>query len=497
MIFGVMLAKLAMLPRFMPIALLAFGLSAWLGAQEAERNTPRTATLLSVNDGIGPATSDYVERGIKTAVSRGSALIVIEMDTPGGLDTSMRDIIQAILASPLPVVTFVYPQGARAASAGTYILYASHVAAMAPATNLGAATPVAIGGTPAPAPAPAPTGGDAPDAERDQGNRDGGGDAQTGEENQADEPDGAAPSITNAQEPTNASERKAINDAVAYIRSLAEQRGRNADWAERAVRAAESLSAQAALEAGVIDLIANDLDDLLTKLDGRQVSVNGNEQTLDTDGMIYERVEPDWRTRLLAVITNPTVAYMLMLLGIYGLIFEGYNPGAILPGVVGAIALLLALFSFQILPVNYAGLALIVLGIVLMIAEFMVPSFGALGFGGIAAFIFGSVILIDTDVPGYGVSIPLLGAIATTAAFALFGVIWLAMRARTLPVVSGIEQLTRAVATALEDFDQEGAVWVHGERWRARSTTPVHKGQQLRVVAVDNLVLRFEPQDAL
>ena len=469
-------AKLALLARLATLAVLALGLTAEVGAQETEPAAARTATLLSIHDAIGPATSHYLARGIETATDRGSTLIVIEMDTPGGLDTSMREIIQAILASPVPVVTFVYPQGARAASAGTYVLYASHVAAMAPATNLGAATPVAVGGTPP----------------RDPSARDGAGDSEPTE---GAEPEVESDSPPPAPEPATASERKAINDAVAYIRSLAEQRGRNAEWAERAVRSGESLSAQAALAAGVIDVIANDLDDLLTKLDGRRVSVNGTEQTLRTDGLIYERVEPDWRTRLLAVITNPTVAYMLMLLGIYGLIFEGYNPGAILPGVVGAIALLLALYAFQILPVNYAGLALIVLGVVLIIAEFMVPSFGALGFGGIAAFVFGSVILIDTDIPGYGVSIPLLVAIATTAAFALLGLIWFALRSRKLPVVSGVEELMKAVATALEDFDREGAVWVHGERWRARSAAPVRKGQQLRVIAVENLVLRVEPHD--
>jgi membrane-bound serine protease (ClpP class) len=475
-ILDIMPATLALLARLAGLAMPALGLSAWLGAQEAEPVPTRTATLLGIHDAIGPATSHYLARGIEAAMERGSALIVIEMDTPGGLDTSMREIIQAILASPVPVVTFVYPQGARAASAGTYILYASHIAAMAPATNLGAATPVAIGGTPP----PDPTAGN------------GGGDSEPAEDAAPEGEGGPAP---RAPEPGTASERKAINDAVAYIRSLAEQRGRNADWAERAVRSGESLSAQAALANGVIDVIASDLDDLLLKLDGRRVNVNGVEQTLRTDGLVFERVEPDWRTRLLAVITNPTVAYMLMLLGVYGLIFEGYNPGAILPGVVGAISLLLALYAFQILPVNYAGLALIALGIVLMIAEFMVPSFGALGFGGIASFIFGSVILIDTDIPGYGVSIPLLVAIATVAAFALLGLIWLAMRSRKLPVVSGVEELTKAVATALEDFDREGAVWVHGERWRARSATAVRKGQELRVTAVENLVLRVEPHD--
>ncbi len=280
---------------------------------------------------------------------------------------------------------------------------------------------------------------------------------------------------------------------MAYIRSLAEQRGRNADWAERAVRSAASLSARAALDEGVIDIVATDLDDLLRQLDGRTVTVNGREQTLATTGLVVERLEPDWRTRLLAVITNPTVAYILMLLGIYGLIFEGYNPGSYLPGVVGAISLLLALFAFQILPVNYAGLALILLGVILMVAEFMVPSFGALGFGGIAAFVFGSVILIDADVPGYGISIPLLVSIAGTGAVVLLGIIWLALRARILPVVSGVEELKKSTATAIEDFDDEGPVRVHGERWQARSASPVRKGQRLRVTAVDGLVLSVEP----
>jgi membrane-bound serine protease (ClpP class) len=453
--------------------LLAAGLAlgGWLSAQEpqAPGEASRSVRLLAIDGAIGPATSHYIERGIARAAEDGSALVVIEMDTPGGLDSAMRDIIQAILASPVPVATFVHPQGARAASAGTYILYASHVAAMAPATNLGAATPVAVGGSPQPA--------DRGDSEGEPEDGDARGDARP------------------ADEPATASERKAVNDAVAYIRSLAEQRGRNADWAEQAVRSAASLSAQAALENGVIDLIATDLADLLVKLDGRTVALDGRTVQLATAGLLYERVEPDWRTRILAVISNPTVAYMLMLLGIYGLIFEGYNPGAILPGVVGAISLLLALFAFQILPVNYAGLALIALGVLLMIAEFLVPSFGALGIGGIAAFVFGSVILIDADVPGFGISLPLVGGIATVAAGALLGVIWLAMRSRTLPVVSGVEDIKHSIVTALEDFATEGDVRLHGERWRARSARPVRRGERLRVVAVDNLVLVVEPSD--
>ncbi len=380
------------LRRLLLAAVLALGCTMWLQAQEevsedAPPTVGQTVTLIALNGAIGPATSDYLVRGIATAEASNAALVVIEMDTPGGLDTSMREIIQAILNSSVPVATFVSPQGARAASAGTYILYASHIAAMAPATNLGAATPVAIGGS-----------GGVPAAPGTEDESDEAEETGTEDESATDEP--AEPDIPAL---TTAMERKAVNDAVAYIRSLAERRGRNADWAERAVRLAESLSSQQALEQNVIDLIADDLADLLQKLDGWELEINGEDVTLATAGLLLERLEPDWRTQFLQVISNPTVAYMLMLLGIYGLIFEGYNPGAIVPGVVGAIALLLALFSFQILPINYAGLALILLGIILMFSEFLVPSFGALGMGGIAAFVFGSVILIDSDIHGFGV----------------------------------------------------------------------------------------------
>ena len=470
-----------------------------------------TVTLLQIQGAIGPATADFITRGIEMAEESNATLIVLEMDTPGGLDTSMREIIQGILASSVPVATYVWPQGARAASAGTYILYASHIAAMAPATNLGAATPVAIG---APAPAsPADTaddeadedeansgedasdgeedGGDPDDADAEDGDADDAGDAGTGDgEDTGAEPPDLIPA------PSTATERKAINDAVAYIRSLAELRGRNADWAEDAVRAAESLSSQDALEMNVIDLVADDLSDLLQKLDGWEVEINGRSFELDTTGLIYERIEPDWRTRLLEVISNPTVAYMLMLLGIYGLIFEGYNPGAIVPGVVGAISLLLALFAFQVLPINYAGLALIALGVILMVSEFLVPSFGALGMGGIAAFIFGSVILIDSDIPGFGVSLPLIITIAASGALVLLGIVWFAVRSRDRPVVSGQEEMVGAHAEALHDFDTRGQIWVHGERWTARTSTPVTAGQSLQVVRVDGLTLHVKPKDS-
>ena len=472
---------------------------------EASSTSGGTVTLLQIQGAIGPATADFVTRGIETAEDSNATLIVLEMDTPGGLDTAMREIIQGILASSVPVATYVWPQGARAASAGTYILYASHIAVMAPATNLGAATPVAIG---APAPA-SPT--DSAEEEPEQADEDADASGDEGEEAEGGDADdaGAEDTVTDDSEddvtepsdlipaPATATERKAINDAVAYIRSLAELRGRNADWAEDAVRAAESLSSSDALEMNVIDLIADDLSDLLQKLDGWEVEMNGRTVVLDTTGLIYERIEPDWRTRLLEVISNPTVAYMLMLLGIYGLLFEGYNPGAIVPGVVGAISLLLALFAFQVLPINYAGLALIALGVILMVSEFLVPSFGALGMGGIAAFIFGSVILIDSDVPGFSVSLPLIITIAASGALVLLGIVWFAVRSRDRPVVSGQEEMVGAHAEALHDFDTRGQIWVHGERWTARTSTPVTAGQSLEVVRVDGLTLHVQPRDSI
>jgi membrane-bound serine protease (ClpP class) len=466
------------------LALLAMGWAPWLGAQEVSSSNPEEnaqinegpAVLLTIEGPIGPATSDFVTRSAEQAQEIGAAMIVIEIDTPGGLDTSMREIIQSILGSPIPVVTFVSPQGARAASAGTYILYASHIAVMAPATNLGAATPVAIGGPTPMTPDASPT-----DETQDPSS------ATNGENSEVPSAENVSPNTT--------LERKAINDAVAYIRSLAEQRGRNAEWAEAAVRSAESLSAQAALENNVIDLIADDLTDLLQQLDGWEVDLNGSVVTINTTGLPIQRFEPDWRTRVLEVISNPTLAYLLMLVGIYGLILEGYNPGGLLPGVVGAISLLLDLFAFQVLPINYAGLALILLGIILMIGEFLMPSFGVLGIGGVAAFVFGSVILVDTDVLGFGVSVPLIFAISFTAALALMGIIWFAMKSRARSVVSGIEEMAGTSGRALESFDREGQIWVHGERWLARASEPIARDQNLRVIKVEGLLLYVEPSD--
>jgi membrane-bound serine protease (ClpP class) len=287
--------------------------------------------------------------------------------------------------------------------------------------------------------------------------------------------------------------KKVVNDSVAYIRSLAEKRGRNADWAELAVREADSITSEKALELGVIDLIADSMGELLDKIDGMVVEVNGREQVLETSGLVIVRLEPDWRNEFLAVITSPTIAYILLLIGVYGLILEGYHPGAILPGVVGAICLLLALYAFQMLPVNYAGLGLILLGIILMIAEVMAPSFGALGFGGIIAMVVGSIILIDTEVPGFGVSRVLIASIAVTGSLGFMAIVWFAVKARQRPVVSGREQMIGAPGTALTGFDGAGEVFVHGERWLAVTESPVRKDQDIVVTGLDGLTLMVRP----
>jgi membrane-bound serine protease (ClpP class) len=459
-----------------PSILLAFLfgllLPVWLGSVAASEPT---VVVLGVDGAISPGSADYVVRGLKSAAKDQAQLVVLKMDTPGGLDTSMRQVIKQIIASPVPVAAFVAPEGARAASAGTYILYASHIAAMAPATNLGAATPVniGIGGI---------TGQPQPDKQPQQ---DGGKDKSKDKS-----PPGGEPPA-----PGSAMEHKQINDAAAYIRSLAQMRGRNIEWAEQAVREAVSLSADEALKLKVIEVIARDVPELLSKLDGRKVNVLGVERTLELKAARIVPMEPDWRSRMLAVIADPSIAYLLLLAGMFGLFFEFSNPGFVLPGVVGAISLLLALYALQMLPVNYAGLALIMLGIAFMIAEVYLPSFGVVGIGGVVAFMIGSVMLIDTDIPGFGIPWSVILPVGIASALFIFLVGGMALKARQRPVVSGSEELIGSLGEVLEDFDgKDGWARVHGETWHIRCKEPLAKGQRVRVLSMDGLILDVAPE---
>jgi membrane-bound serine protease (ClpP class) len=418
--------------------------------------------VLDLDGAVGPATSDYLLRGMDNASEADAGLLVIRMNTPGGLDGAMRDIIQGILASDIPVATYVSPQGARAASAGTYILYASHIAAMAPATTLGAATPVSIGG---PGSLTEPGKEQDPQAEAESG------------------PKGST-----------AMERKMINDAAAYIRGLAELRGRNSEWAELAVRDAKSLSAEEALEQNVIDLVAPNLDSLLQQLEGRAIDMEAGEFVLDLASAPVHEAAPDWRTKFLATITDPNLVLILGMIGFYGIILEFYNPGSLVPGTIGVICLLLAGYSLQLLPVNYAGLALLVVGIGLMIAEAMAPSFGILGIGGVVAFVMGGIILFDTDVDAFRVGWPLLLVFALATAGFIIVTISLALRMRRQGVTTGIEQIVGLGGEALEDIGDEGQVRVGAEIWQARADHPIEKGSRITVTEVSGLVLHVKEE---
>lgn len=408
----------------------------------------KSAIQLDVTGAIGPATQDFIQRGLDLAQHRGAEILIIRLDTPGGLDASMRGIDKAILASPIPVVTYVAPEGARAASAGTYILYASQIAAMAPGTNLGAASPVSIGGT-------SPT--------------------------------------EESKKSSSTMEIKIKNDASAYIRSLAQLRGRNAEWAEKAVREAVSLSANEALKIKVIDVIANNVPDLLQKINGHTVQVLGMQKTLQTTGLNVETLTPDWRYQFFSIITDPSVAYILLLIGIYGLFFEFYNPGFVLPGVAGVICLLLALYAFQLLPINYAGFALLLLGIIFMVVEVFVSSFGVLGIGGVIAFVIGSIFLLDIHQPGFGIAWQLILIMAILSAAFFFVVINLALRSIHAKVVTGREALIGKLGEVIENNNEGCQVRVQGEIWKAQSNHPVYAGEKIRITHVSGLILKVEP----
>lgn len=459
--------KVAVVSMLFALLLLQAGGSTSLLAQGGG-----AAMLLTVSDAITPATMDYVQRGIERAEEEGGQVLILALDTPGGLMTSTRELIKSILASRVPVVTYIAPSGSRAASAGTYILLASHVAAMAPATHLGSATPVQMGGLPG-----LPS--------DDPGGRESGDDPSPG-------------AGESAPDNSTAMERKLMEDAVSYIRELADRYGRNAQWAERAVREAANLGAREALEKNVIDLIARDTADLLAQLDGRTVSLASGDRTLRTSGLPLLRVDPDWRTRLLSVITDPNIAYFLLLLGFYGIIFELANPGGLVPGVIGATCLLLALFAFQILSVNYAGLALILLGLAFIVAEAFLPSFGILGVGGLVAFVVGSVILMDGT--NQGVSLPVIGGVGAIAAgFLLWAVTRLVSLRRRTPVY-GVEHLSAEAAVAVDTFaphdgHYQGHVRMNGERWRAVSEGPVQEEDHVQVLSVDGLTLQVKKHE--
>lgn len=448
-------------------------------AQEAVAER-KQAYVLTVDDAIGPATRDHIVRNITRAEREGAGVVVLRMNTPGGLDASMRDIIRKILASEVPVVTWVAPAGSRAASAGTYIMYASHIAAMAPSTNLGAATPVQIGG-----------GGDGRDKQPSPWKR-----AWDELEKSGNKTEGANATEDPEDLPGDAMGRKVVNDAVAYIKGLAERHGRNAEWAERAVREAVSLTASEALEQKVIDVVAASLPELLTAIDGREVRMDNGTRVLETAGLTPVEIETDWRTELLAIITNPTLAYILLMVGIYGLILEGYNPGSLVPGVIGGICLLLALYAFQILPVNYAGLALIMLGLALIVVELFVPAFGILGIGGIVAVVAGSIILFEGDVPEFRINLAVIAGMGAVSALIFGGIVWVAARTLRKPRLSHREAMAGLEAEAIEDFiDGLGRVHLRGEDWSARSEHPIRRGDKVRVITMEDegLVLAVTP----
>ncbi|MDX1809690.1 MAG: nodulation protein NfeD [Sulfurospirillaceae bacterium] len=407
--------------------------------------TSSIVVQLDIKGAIGPASSAYLKNGFDMAIRKKAQIVLVKLDTPGGLSSSMREMIQEITNTKIPVVMYVYPEGARAASAGTYLMYASNVAAMAQGTNIGAATPINL-----------------------------------------------LPTRSTANKPST-HEAKAINDAAAYIQSLAELRDRNASWAIDAVRNAKSISAKKALRLGVIDLIANNTQELLQKLDGRIVQVSDKNIVLNTKNALIISYQVDWKTKLLYIITNPNIIYILLLIALYGIFFELMNPGGVLPGVIGAICGIIVLYSLNLLPFNYAGLLLIMLGVGFMIAEIFVSGFGVLGIGGVVAFIFGSVLLFDANTLGNSISIPLIIAFALVSISFFIIIARMFIRSRSAKVVSGVEDLIGSIGQVIDVHETNYRVMCQGEIWNAISQEKLTVGESIKVVGLNGLTLDIKP----
>lgn len=463
---------------------IAFALAFAGGALVLADNGGETSTpevrVVELEGAIGPASADYFMRALEQGGEDGIDLLVLRLDTPGGLDKSMRDMIKAILASPVPVATYVAPNGSRAASAGTYIMYASHIAAMAPATNIGSSTPVNLGGEGSPL--PIPTAPQPPADEREPGD---------------DEPDsGDEPDTEPKGRPASGSamDRKVVNDAVSYIKGLAELRGRNAEWAEATVRDASNLTASEALEMNVIDLVAESLTELLEAVDGRTVNAGGVDVAISSKNAHIEFIAPDWRYELLGILTDPNVALILLMIGFYGLVLEFYSPGIGVGAVTGIICLLLGAFALQMLPINYAGLALIIVGIALLVTEAFSPSFGVFGVGGVIAFVVGAIILMDTDLPAYQISKPVIAGVAAVSVGIMVFVLGAAVRARRAKSASGKESMLGGRAEVVEDFQGKGRVRAFGEVWQAEGDPDMvfEKDSRVTITEFDGLTVRVE-----
>jgi membrane-bound serine protease (ClpP class) len=446
------------LPALLVALLCICVLAAPLDDASGQDSVDRPVLLVDLKGAIGFVAAGQLTKALERATAQGSPAVIVRLDTPGGLLSSTREMIQTILASRVPVVMYVAPNGARAASAGTYLLYASHVAAMAPGTHLGAATPIPLS-------APGMPGSPPP--------------SKPGADKQPE------------SDPASVSSRKSINDAVAYIRSLAELRGRNADWGEKAVRDAATLTASAALKERVVDVVAKDIGELLSQIDGRSVTTTAGEMRLETKGRSVVELKPDWKMQVMSAITDPNIALILLMLGIYGILFEFWTPGVIAPGVVGGISLIVALTALSVLPVNLGGLALLLFGIALMVAEAFTPGFGIMGLGGIVAFVVGALFLFDpaeADIP-IRVSWQVVAGMAALSAAFFVGVLGFAARARRRPVRTGAEEMIGSTGEVVSWTDVEGRVLVHGEIWAARSSQSLARGQKVRVVSRAGLTL--------